>query len=81
MRVLTLTQWQNPDSYKTFLAQPTTELTKTDKEAMEAITPTCTLALTTDEIQAPEGIVPPLRSKKNLVQFDEIAIKASEDKT
>ncbi len=81
MRVLTLTQWQNPKSYKTFLAQPNTESTKTDKEATEAITPTRIVALTIDKIQAPEGIIPALSGKKTLVQFDEIAIKVAEDKT
>ena len=81
MRILTFTQWQNPESYKTFLAQPTTESTKTDKEATEAIIPTNAVTLIINKIQAPEGIIPALNSKKTLVHFDDIAVEAAGDKT
>lgn len=83
LRVLTLTQWQNPESYQAFVAQPPAEsakLSKTDK-AETAIAPTRTVTLTIDKIQAPEGIIPALSGKKTLVQFDEMAAKATEDKT
>jgi heme-degrading monooxygenase HmoA len=83
LRVLTLTQWQNPESYQAFVAQPPVEsvkFSKTDKEETAAIAPTRTVTLTIDKIQAPEGIIPALSGKKTLVQFDEMAIKATEDK-
>lgn len=81
LRVLTLTQWQTPESYKAFVAQPTEELAKSSKEEFEPIVPTRTVAFTVDKTQAPDGIIPALKGKNTLVQFSEIAMKAAEDKT
>lgn len=91
-RVLTLTQWQTPESYQASVAKPTEESSKSSKEESaksskkekkekaDVIAPTRTVAFKIDKAQAPEGVIPALSGKATLVQFSEITAKAADDK-
>ncbi len=86
-RVVTLTQWQDSESYQAFVAQPAEESTKSskkgkaDKEDKATVAPNRTVIFEIDKTQAPEGILPAIRGQAALVQFSEITAKAPDDQS
>ncbi|MBA3923338.1 MAG: hypothetical protein H0X31_17250 [Nostocaceae cyanobacterium] len=83
-RVLTLTQWQTPESYQAFIAPPaeeSPESSKKEKKGKAAVAPTRTVVFKIDKTQAPEGVIPAVAGKATLVQFSEITAKAPDDQS
>jgi heme-degrading monooxygenase HmoA len=87
-RVVTLTQWQDAESYAASIAPPAEEdaaaekpakKAKKGKEEVVAIAPTKTIVFSVDKTQAPEGIVPALRGDDSLIQFSTVTAKAEGD--
>jgi heme-degrading monooxygenase HmoA len=84
LRVVTLSQWQTPESYEAFITPPVEEETKSlksskGKKEKESVAPTRTLIFEIDQAQAPEGMIPGIRGDVTLVEFNEITAKAPED--
>ncbi|MCD8485647.1 MAG: antibiotic biosynthesis monooxygenase [Desertifilum sp.] len=82
-RAIALTQWQDLASFEAFLAQPVEEKEakkekEKDKETI-AIAPLRTVVFTVAKTQAPQGMVPSLRGKAALVQFDEFTVLEPDD--
>lgn len=86
-RVVTLTQWQDSESYQAFVAQPVEEPTKSskkgkaEKEDKATVAPNRTVIFEIDKTQVPEGIIPAIRGQAALVQFSEITAKAPDDQS
>lgn len=89
-RVIALTQWKDAASYQAYVAQPIAQYSdyssyssyskSSTKEKATAI-PTRTVIFEVDKTQTPEGMLPALRGKDALVQFDQITAKSAEDRT
>lgn len=89
-RVIALTQWKDAASYQAYVAQPIAQYSdyssyssyskSSTKEKVTAI-PTRTVIFEVDKTQTPEGMLPALRGKDALVQFDQITAKSAEDRT
>jgi heme-degrading monooxygenase HmoA len=85
-RVITLTQWQDSESYQAFVAQPAEESSKSSKKGKAdkedtTVAPNRTVLFEIDKTQAPEGIIPAIRGQAALVQFSEITAKAPDDQS
>jgi heme-degrading monooxygenase HmoA len=80
-RVLTLSQWQTPESYQAFIAPPAEEpkSSKKEKKEKETVAPTRTLLFEIEQTQAPEGVIPSIRGNATLIEFDEITAEAADD--
>lgn len=82
-RVLSLTQWQDTASYEAYLAQPAEDSKSSKsskkKETTEPVAPTRTILFEIDDTLAAAGMVPAIRGKDALVQFNEITAKSPED--
>jgi heme-degrading monooxygenase HmoA len=83
-KIITLTQWQTPESYQAFVAQPAEESAKSSKKEKKdktAIAPTRTVVFKIDKTQAPDGVIPAVSGKATLVQFSEITPKVADDQS
>lgn len=89
-RVLALTQWQDSASYQTFVAPPAQESTLTSEEPEKekysksskeyaAIAPARTVVFEIAKTQAGEGVIPAIKGKKAMVEFDEFTAKDPAD--
>ncbi len=85
-RVVTLSQWQDVASYQAFLAADESadkssknEQSYEDDEESEPSVPNKTITFEISKTQSPPGILPSLRGKAALVQFNEITAKKAED--
>ena len=80
-RVLTLAQWQSPESYQAAIATPAkgAESAKEEKKSKVTVTPLKTVVFEIDKTQAPEGVIPAINGNATLVQFSDMVAKAPED--
>lgn len=90
-RVLGLTQWQDSASYQAFVTPPEQEATlsesekpykeKQSKSSKEytAIAPARTVVFEIAKTQAGEGVIPAIKGKKAMVEFDELTAKDPAD--
>ena len=78
-RVLSLTQWQDAASYDAYLTQPVEETKSSKKSKTAPIAPLRTVVFKIDDTLAATGMVPAIRGKDALVQFNEIIAKSPDD--
>lgn len=79
-RVLTLAQWQTPESYQAAIATPAKGAdAKEEKKSKVTVTPLKTVVFEIDKTQAPEGVIPAISGNPTLVQFSDLVAKAPED--
>ncbi|MBW4467737.1 MAG: antibiotic biosynthesis monooxygenase [Pegethrix bostrychoides GSE-TBD4-15B] len=78
-RVLSLTQWQDAASYEAYLAQPAEDSKSSKKKETAPVAPTRTILFEIDDTLAATGMVPAIRGKDALVQFNEITAKSLDD--
>lgn len=85
-RVLALIQWQDSTSYQAFVAPPEESTESTSKKPEQekyskfskeyaAIAPTRTVVFEIAKTQAEEGVIPTIKGKKAMVEFDQLTAK------